>query len=126
MRELGTEKFDGGIYFVTEPAEVLEKKEWEERERGAAGGEERDEAILTREERELGAVKRAEEEERFGTRGRDIGYGGGGNGDASGEVSKSGQGRLLMNVTDEAKGTLSTGLTNGGDLVVIVSPISTI
>ena len=109
---------------MTEPEEILEEKEWRDREkRSGADGEDRDEALLTREERELGAVKRAEEEERFGTRGRDIGYGGG-NGNASGDVTVSGGGRLMMKVTDEAKDKLRGGLAESGDLVILVSQVS--
>lgn len=85
VKDLGIE---GGTLFATEAAEVLEPKEWEERERQGGAGP--DEALLTREERELQGVKRAEEEERHGTKGRDLmgasaeaGSGGGGVGGSS-------------------------------------------
>jgi twinfilin-like protein len=89
VKELGIE---GGTLFATEAAEVLEPREWEERERQGGAGP--DEALLTREERELQSVKRAEEEERHGTKGRDLmgasaeaGSGGGGGGGGVGGSS---------------------------------------
>ena len=67
VKELGIE---GGTLFATEIAEVLDPREWEERDRRDGAGT--DEALLTREERELQGVKRAEDEERHGTKGRDL------------------------------------------------------
>ena len=69
MKELGIE---GGTVFATESAEVLDPREWEERDRRRDGAAGADEALLTREERELQGVKRAEDEERHGTKGRDL------------------------------------------------------
>ncbi|KAL9111275.1 MAG: hypothetical protein Q9227_004354 [Pyrenula ochraceoflavens] len=97
LRELGLERFEGS-YFCTDDFEVLDAKEWEARDGRGEGGREgggKDEAILTREERELQGVKRAEEEERHGTGGRDIGWGGGQSkqgGAASGLKMKVGDG----------------------------------
>lgn len=125
VRELGIEKFEAGTIFVTDAYEVLDTKEWEQRDRGATGGNsERDEEILTREERELGAVKRAEDEERFGTKGRDIGYGGG-NAEPGGSVEVGGQGRMTMKCASEAKDKLRTGLSESGSLVILGLDIAT-
>ena len=68
VKELGIE---GGSLFVTEASEILEAREWEERDMEKGTGVD-EEALLTREERELRGVKRAEEEERHGTKGRDL------------------------------------------------------
>ena len=119
VRELGTEKFGAGTIFVTEAEEVLDAKEWAQRDRDNAE-DERDEALLTREERELGSVKRAEEEERFGTGRKDLGTYGSEPKDA-GEVG--GQSRLSMKTTDEAKNRLKSGLTEAGNVVVLVRAI---
>jgi twinfilin len=67
VKELGIE---GGSLFATESAEILDPKEWEDRDSRDGAGT--DEALLTREERELQGVKRAEDEERHGTKGRDL------------------------------------------------------
>jgi hypothetical protein len=97
VRELGRERFEGrgANLFVTDAREVLDVREWEERERvggggGAAAGAA---APLTEEERELSGVKRAEEEERYGggggTRGRDLmGSSGSGTGGSAGVKMK--------------------------------------
>ncbi|ETI28139.1 hypothetical protein G647_00588 [Cladophialophora carrionii CBS 160.54] len=103
MRELGSEKFSETV-FLTEREEILDPAQWEERARGSAAasggvptaGATRaavDEGLLSVEERELQAVKRAEEEERHGTRGRDL----------MGE----GKGKNAMKISDEAKSALS-------------------
>jgi hypothetical protein len=65
VKELGIE---GGTLFATEAAEILEPKEWEGRDKSSTAGA-ADEALLTSEERELQGVKRAEDEERHGTKG---------------------------------------------------------
>lgn len=93
MRELGLEKFGGGQVFCTEAAEVCEEREWRDRD-GTGAGAGAAEKPLTEEERELQGVKRAEDEERHGTKGRDTGMGGGGN------VG------VVMPVEEEAKGAL--------------------
>ena len=63
---------------------MLDPREWGEREteHGSDGGI--DSALLTTEERELQGVKRAEEEERHGTKGRELGGMGGGEKGGSG------------------------------------------
>lgn len=104
VRDLGLEKF-GETVFVTDASEVLDPQAWAARSAGADAGSAagRDEGILSREERELQGVKRAEEEERHGTQGRDL-MGAGG----------SGGGRLAMKITDEARAALAK-LAAGGD-----------
>ncbi|KAK5077942.1 Twinfilin-1 [Lithohypha guttulata] len=98
-RDLGLEKF-GDSVFATDDFEVLDPGHWEARTQGAGtkkeGGLSAGDDILTREERELQSVKRAEEEERHGTQGRDL-MGSGGSG-----------GRLAMKTTDDARQALST------------------
>jgi twinfilin-like protein len=105
-KELGIE---GGTVFATEAAEILEAAEWEARERQAeAAGGLPDEALLTREERELQGVKRAEEEERHGTKGRDLmggspQWGSGGDGGSGGGGGSVG---VPMKMDEAAKGAL--------------------
>lgn len=124
VRDLGTEKFEGGTIFVTDAFEVTDPKEWDQRSGKGASREAVDEIMLTREERELGAVKRAEDEERFGTQRRDIGWGGGaGSGQGTGvgrgeEVG--GQGTVTMTTTGEVKERLRDGLKESGSLVILV------
>ncbi|OJJ47014.1 hypothetical protein ASPZODRAFT_151596 [Penicilliopsis zonata CBS 506.65] len=81
VRELGTEKFATTV-FATEEEEVHSESAWRERDNengpdsGAAGsGYSRDD-LMGEKERALAAVRRAEEEARSGTPGRDIGIGG--------------------------------------------------
>ncbi len=73
MRELGRERFaDGRNLFLTERREVLDLREWEERDRDR---EDEDEGPLTGEERELRSLRRAEDEEVYyagGTKGRGV------------------------------------------------------
>ena len=97
VKELGIE---GGTLFATESAEVLDRREWEERDRRDGAGT--DEALLTREERELQGVKRAEDEERHGTKGRDL----------MGSEASSGAGGgksvgVAMKMDDAGKGPLT-------------------
>lgn len=114
VRELGSEKFDGTI-FATEEDEVVGEGAWRERDAeksGSAAGGER-ERLMDDKERELELVRRAEEEARSSTLGRDIGIGGsvatgGGVGNSSGSSM-----RIQMPVDEEAKGAL-TGLQQGG------------
>jgi twinfilin-like protein len=96
VKELGIE---GGSLFATESAEILDPKEWEDRDSRDGAGT--DEALLTREERELQGVKRAEDEERHGTKGRDLmgssetsGVGGGSSVGVMMEMDDAGKGRL--------------------------------
>ncbi|PWY69148.1 actin monomer binding protein [Aspergillus heteromorphus CBS 117.55] len=115
-RELGTEKF-GATVFATEEEEVLGEAAWRERDNERKGGEEggaggfRREDLMGEKERELEAVRRAEEEARNGTPSRDIGIGGtfgrgGGLGGASGM-------RIQMHVDEGVKHALE-GLQQGG------------
>ncbi|OCT53639.1 hypothetical protein CLCR_10370 [Cladophialophora carrionii] len=117
MRELGSEKFSETV-FLTEREEILDPAQWEERARGSAAasggvptaGAARaavDEGLLSVEERELQAVKRAEEEERHGTRGRDLMGEGGSGADFVTGKNGEGKGRNAMKISDEAKSALS-------------------
>ncbi|KAL4871156.1 hypothetical protein BDV12DRAFT_38372 [Aspergillus spectabilis] len=76
-RELGSEKFADTI-FATDEDEVVGEKAWREREAEKNGSSEgyRREDLMGEKERELEAVRRAEEAARSGTPGRDIGIGG--------------------------------------------------
>lgn len=100
MRELGIEKF-GQTLFCTDAEEVLDPKQWTERAGAQDGTVDVD--LLSREERELQGVRRAEEEERHGTAGRDLMGAGGSGGTPSG--SSSG---LKMKSTDDARSALSS------------------
>lgn len=107
IRDLGLEKFGDSI-FATDAEEILDPKQWQARMEGSNSTKTNgvDNVNLTREERELQSVKRAEEEERHGTSGRDLmGAGGSGN-------------RLAMKITDEAKSAL-TELGRDGAVVVL-------
>lgn len=120
VRELGGEKFDETV-FLTEREEVLDPAQWDERAGppapaggGGAGGA-GDVGLLSTEERELQAVKRAEEEERHGTRGRDL-MGEGGSGGVIGSRDGTGAGRsgVVMKITDDAREALGA-LVNGAE-----------
>jgi len=111
IRDLGLEKFGDSI-FATDEDEVLDQALWRTRRaNGVASTAGRDENILSREERELQGVKRAEEEERHGTSGRDL-MGEGGSG-----------GRLAMEITDDAREALRT-LSQDGSFVQLGIQIS--
>ncbi|KIW16147.1 hypothetical protein PV08_06198 [Exophiala spinifera] len=110
VRELGGEKFDETV-FLTEREEILDPAQWGERAAppasassadGGGGGGGGDVGLLSTEERELQAVKRAEEEERHGTRGRDL-MGEGGSG---GVIGSRGGRDMFMNITDDARDAL--------------------
>ncbi|QKX58268.1 uncharacterized protein TRUGW13939_05389 [Talaromyces rugulosus] len=77
-RELGSEKFTTTV-FATEEEEIVAEQAWRERDLEGNGspqaGYEREE-LMDDKERELDAVRRAEEEARHGTAGRDVGTGG--------------------------------------------------
>ncbi|KAL2856889.1 hypothetical protein BJX68DRAFT_263421 [Aspergillus pseudodeflectus] len=79
VRELGSEKF-GETVFATDEDEVVGEKAWKDREAekngSATSGGYRREDLMGEEERELEAVRRAEEVARSGTPRRDIGIGG--------------------------------------------------
>ncbi|RAL14823.1 twinfilin [Aspergillus homomorphus CBS 101889] len=122
-RELGTEKFAATV-FATDEDEVLGEEAWRERDaernnKGSGSGDGaggfRREDLMGEKERELEAVRRAEDEARNGTPSRDIGIGGtfqrgnpfgGAGGGASGM-------RIQMHVDDEVKGALGA-LQQGG------------
>jgi len=123
VRDLGSEKFAETI-FLTEPEEILDTAQWEEREKSSAassasaqqssGGV--DTRLLSAEERELQAVKRAEEEERHGTRGRDLMNEGGSGANWIGARDGEGASRsgITMKTTDEAKTALSQFASGSG------------
>ena len=124
--------------FCTEKEEVCDVRQWEERDgtktSGGAGGgvadgegksvvEKRLE-LLSVEERELEGVKRAEEEERHGTQGRQLGgLGGGGSEPGSGRGTPSGG--IRMKVGDEVKSALRDIAEGGeGKLVMLGIDVS--
>ncbi|EXJ95508.1 hypothetical protein A1O1_00630 [Capronia coronata CBS 617.96] len=126
VRELGSEKFVETV-FVTEREEILDPAQWQERagstadtsgqtgqtgadSSGSGGGV--DPGLLSVEERELQAVKRAEEEERHGTRGRDLmNQGGSGGAGAGGSHVRRG---LTLKITAEARRALAQLQEAGG------------
>ena len=120
MRELGSEKFSETL-FLTEREEILDPSQWDERARGSAsasggvpsagarGGGDIDKGLLSVEERELQAVKRAEEEERHGTRGRDLmGEGGSGADKNSMRISAEAMAAIARFKDQEADGKMAT------------------
>lgn len=127
VRELGSEKFVETV-FVTEREEILDPAQWEERSgSGAAaagtststlahqsrGGV--DPGLLSVEERELQAVKRAEEEERHGTRGRDLM-----NNESREAGARTGTGTgVTMKIADEARSALAQLRTSSGSGSVV-------
>lgn len=77
-RELGSEKFVTTI-FATEEEEVYGEGAWKERDlegNGTSTSSFKREELMDEKERELELVRRAEEEARHGTAGRDVGTGG--------------------------------------------------
>ncbi|GAM34654.1 hypothetical protein TCE0_015r02367 [Talaromyces pinophilus] len=77
-RELGSEKFVTTI-FATEEEEVYGEQAWKERDiegNGTSTSSFKREELMDEKERELELVRRAEEEARHGTAGRDVGTGG--------------------------------------------------
>jgi len=117
VRELGSEKFATTV-FATEEDEVVSEAAWRERDAESsskAGGENgQREDLMDAKERELASVRRAEEETRSSTAGRDIGIGGArGNGPAGGSTMK-----VQMPIDDEALEALK-GL-QPGNLVQLV------
>ncbi|KPI39429.1 Twinfilin [Cyphellophora attinorum] len=119
VRELGLEKFEETL-FVTDAEEVLEAKQWADR---AGGSKDVDENLLSREERELQSVKRAEEEARHGTQGTALGGLGGGGGSSA----TSGGSKLSMKMTAEARTALQglASTTGEGAVVQLGIDIST-
>ena len=127
MRELGGEKFEGTV-FVTDAEEILDIKQWEERDgtntgkTGGGGGTDEAERrleLLSVEERELEGVKRAEEEERHGTQGRQLGGLGGAGGSEPGSGRGTPSGGMRMKVGDEVKSALQD-LARGGEGVLVM------
>lgn len=121
VRELGSEKFATTI-FATEEDEVVSEAAWRERDEEssskAGGGNGQREELMDAKERELASVRRAEEETRSSTVGRDIGIGGArGNGPAGGSTMK-----VQMPIDDEALEALK-GL-QPGSLVQLVRLLS--
>ena len=117
MRELGSEKFSETV-FLTEREEILDPAQWDERAkestaarggvpgpRAARGGV--DEGLLSVKERELQAVRRAEEEERHGTRGRDLMSEGGSGADFVTGRGGDSKGVKAMKISDGAKSALA-------------------
>ncbi|OJI99364.1 hypothetical protein ASPVEDRAFT_38791 [Aspergillus versicolor CBS 583.65] len=114
VRELGSEKFSETI-FATDEDEVVGEKAWREREAEKNGSPEAGysrEDLMGDKERELDAVRKAEEAARSGTPGRDIGIGG---------TFARGPSRMRieMQVDEDAKGALQ-GLQQGGLVQVAI------
>lgn len=138
VRELGGDKFVQTV-FRTEREEILDPAQWEDEVGGAStsGGQRSGEAgvdigLLSVEERELQAVKRAEEEERHGTRGRDLmNDGGSGTGGYIGtrDGANAARSGIQMKITDEARAALtdlsSTSTAGPGMLVQFGIEIAT-
>ncbi|EED22823.1 actin monomer binding protein, putative [Talaromyces stipitatus ATCC 10500] len=105
-RELGSEKFATTI-FATEEEEVYGEDAWKERDlegNGTSTASFKREDLMDEKERELEAVRRAEEEARHGTAGRDVGTGGS-LGRVSGIATGGGM-RVNMPVDEDAKTAL--------------------
>jgi twinfilin len=138
IRELGSEKFTTTV-FATEEEEVTSVDAWKERGldtdgnviggggHGSDGSKKsryRREDLMGEKERELEAVRRAEEEARSGTAGRDIGIGGSlqrSSGAAGGGGGGGGGMNMRMPVDEDAKEALR-GLQDGS-LVQLVSSL---
>lgn len=103
--------------FATETDEVVSENAWRERDAekskdvGGAGEGFTREDLMGDKERELEAVRRAVEEARSGTPGRDIGIGGSFNRGSTG--SPAGGMSIQMGMDDEARDALG-GLQPGG------------
>lgn len=103
--------------FATEEEEVFGENAWKERDlegNGTANASYKREDLMDEKERELEAVRRAEEEARHGTAGRDVGTGGSLGGIAAGRVS--------MPVDEEAKLALLS-LQDGGLVQLVSAPL---
>lgn len=116
VRELGSEKFATTI-FATEEEEVVSEAAWKERDaetsRKTGGGNGEREDLMDAKERELASVRRAEEETRSSTAGRDIGIGGARGNGLAGSTMK-----VQMPIDDDALEALK-GL-QPGSLVQLV------
>lgn len=112
-RELGSEKFVTTI-FATEEEEVYGEQAWKERDiegNGTSTSSFKREELMDEKERELELVRRAEEEARHGTAGRDVGTGGS-LGRVSGIATGGGMG-VNMPVDEDAKSALKN-IQEGG------------
>ncbi|KAG9793208.1 hypothetical protein ABEF93_004693 [Exophiala dermatitidis] len=132
VRELGSDKFVETV-FVTEREEILDPAQWEERSGGPSQQQQQDQhqqqqqqlpggvdiGLLSIEERELQAVKRAEEEERHGTRGHNLM-----NHHDSSSGGNNGGNRLDTKITDEARSALAQLPSTSGSLVQLGIDIS--
>lgn len=111
VRELGIEKFQDTL-FCTDVEEILDPKQWAGR-KSDKEAQATDSGLLSTEERELQGVRRAEDEERFGTKGRDVGVGG-----TIGQSEVQAGNRLKMKIADDAKEALaSLRSSQGGEVV---------
>jgi twinfilin-like protein len=121
VRELGSEKFTETI-FATDEDEVIGEEAWRERDAEKNGkignGKFRREDLMDEKERELEAVRRAEEEARHGTTGRDVGIGG--TLAASGAATAGGM-NVKMPVHEDARAALK-GLQQGGIVQLVCCP----
>ncbi|KAE8349982.1 hypothetical protein BDV28DRAFT_50253 [Aspergillus coremiiformis] len=120
VRELGSEKFASTI-FATEEDEIVGEDAWRERDaekNGSSKARFQREELMGEKERALEAVRRAEEEARSGTPGRDIGIGGSFARKNGGIGAPS---SMAMPVDEEAKNAL--GSMQPGDLVQLAIDI---
>lgn len=119
VRELGSEKFATTI-FATEEEEVVGEAAWRERDLEGNGNTQsgvQREDLMDEKERELEAARRAEDEARHGTSGRDVGIGGS-LGGVSGTATGGGL-NVNIPVDEDARAALRS--LRDGDLVQLVS-----
>ncbi|KAK2753246.1 Twinfilin-1 [Arachnomyces sp. PD_36] len=128
-RELGSEKFNGGGMFATEVEEVIGREAWGG-EGGGEGGESggvRREDLMGEKERELDAVRRAEDEARSGTRGRDVGMNsGGGSGGGAKIASPVGEGVREALRGIEGRGLVQLGIDIPTETIVLIASQSNV
>lgn len=121
-RELGSEKFATTV-FATEEEEIVTEQAWRERDLEGNGSPQagyQREDLMDHKERELDAVRRAEEEARHGTAGRDVGTGG-----TLGRVSgyaTGGSVDMPIPVDEDVKSSLRS--IQDGQLVQLVSSVT--
>ncbi|KAB8253043.1 hypothetical protein BDV35DRAFT_375478 [Aspergillus flavus] len=122
VRELGSEKFASTV-FATEEDEVVGQEAWKERDaekNDSSKSRSQREELMGEKERELEAVRRAEDEARSGTPGRDIGIGGS-FARRNGGIGAPSSLQYKMPVDDEAKNALAS--LQPGDLVQLAIDI---
>ncbi|GAB1210409.1 hypothetical protein APSETT445_009201 [Aspergillus pseudonomiae] len=122
VRELGSEKFASTV-FATEEDEIVGQEAWKERDaekNGSSKSRSQREELMGEKERELEAVRRAEDEARSGTPGRDIGIGGS-FARRNGSIGAPSSMQYKMPVDDEAKNALRS--LQPGDLVQLAIDI---